>query len=281
MSLPLAGALACWLSVSAMLLAPQLRLPRVRLGRDHPDAAALHDAGWARPLWQWEAARGVIALVSIAIALAAGIPAAPAAAAAAIAPSIAVRVRAAAAQRRSRIATTRLLRVTEATLRASGGIAEALRRAVAGCDDALARAPFEESLRAFDLGAALDEALGAAAVSSRDPRVRLSLETLAIGVSARVSGDRAAVLLGAVADRLAFEERVDEEVRARTSGLRAQVILLAAVVPGIAVYLALTVPSLGATLTTPLGRNVLIPAAAALEIIGIVASRRAVDGVLR
>ena len=149
MSLPLAGALACWLSVSAMLLAPQLRLPRVRLGRDHPDAAALHDAGWARPLWQWEAARGVIALVSIAIALAAGIPAAPAAAAAAIAPSIAVRVRAAAAQRRSRIATTRLLRVTEATLRASGGIAEALRRAVAACDDPLARAPFEESLRAF------------------------------------------------------------------------------------------------------------------------------------
>jgi len=72
MSLPLAGALACWLSVSAMLLAPQLRLPRVRLGRDHPDAAALHDAGWARPLWQWEAARGVIALVSIAIALTAG-----------------------------------------------------------------------------------------------------------------------------------------------------------------------------------------------------------------
>ena len=281
MSLPLAGAVACWLAITAILLSPQLRLPPFRIGRDHPDAAALHDAGWRRPVWHWEAMRGAVVVIGAAFAIVSGLPAAPAAAAAAIAPSIWVRLRADAARRRSRVATTRLLRVTEATLRASGGIGEALRRAVAACDDVLARTPFEDALRAFDLGASLDEGLRIAAGSARDPRVRLSLDTLAIGVSARVSGDRAAVLLGAVADRLAFEERIDEEVRARTGGLRAQVILLAAVVPGIALYLALTVPSLGATLATPLGRNLLIPAAAALEIVGIVASRRVVDGALR
>ena len=84
-----------------------------------------------------------------------------------------------------------------------------------------------------------------------------------------------------MADRLAFEERLDEEVRARTGGLRAQVILLALVVPAIAAYLALTVPSLAATLEQPIGRFVLVPAAALLELAGLIASRRAIDGVRR
>ena len=58
-------------------------------------------------------------------------------------------------------------------------------------------------------------------------------------------------------------------------------LLLAALVPGIAAYLAVTVPSLGVTLSAPLGRTVLVPAAIALELLGIVASRRAVESVLR
>ena len=84
-----------------------------------------------------------------------------------------------------------------------------------------------------------------------------------------------------MADRLAFEERLDEEVRARTGGLRAQVILLALVVPAIAAYIALTVPSLAATLGQPIGRFVLIPAAAVLEVVGVIASRRATVAVRR
>ena len=68
---------------------------------------------------------------------------------------------------------------------------------------------------------------------------------------------------------------------ARTAGLRSQVVLLALVVPAIAGYLAFTVPSLAATLGQPVGRFVLIPAALALEVIGVIASRRAVDGAHR
>ena len=87
--------------------------------------------------------------------------------------------------------------------------------------------------------------------------------------------------MAAVADRLAFHERLDEDVRARTNGLQLQVILLAALVPALTIYLAATVPSLGPTLGSSLGKLVLIPAAVLLEAIGVLASRRVVSGALR
>jgi Flp pilus assembly protein TadB len=102
-----------------------------------------------------------------------------------------------------------------------------------------------------------------------------------MGIASRLPYDRAGILIAAIADRLAFEERLDEEIRARTAGLRSQVVLLALVVPAIAAYLAFTVPSLAATLGQPIGRFVLIPAAMALEVVGVMASARAVDGARR
>jgi Flp pilus assembly protein TadB len=114
-----------------------------------------------------------------------------------------------------------------------------------------------------------------------DTRSRIALETLAMGIASRLPYDRAGILVSAVADRFAFDERLDEEIRARTAGLRSQVVLLALVVPAIAAYLAFTVPSLAATLGQPIGRFVLIPAAMALEVIGVIVSRRAIDGAHR
>jgi len=167
-------------------------------------------------------------------------------------------------------------------LRSGASLPEALRRATEGTEDRLARRPFVDALRAFDLGAPLDRALRTAAHRSKsDARSQLAFETLAIGIESRLPYERAAILVAAVADRLAFEERLDEEVRARTGGLRAQVILLALVVPAIAAYLALTVPSLAATLGQPIGRFVLIPVAAVLEVVGVIASRRATVAVRR
>jgi Flp pilus assembly protein TadB len=277
--IPIAGALAAALAVTCALLVPLADRPIPRV--DHPDARALADAGWRRSLWQWEGIRAAFTLVLVLVLTPALGQPVLAAAVGLIGPSILIRLRADAAARRARIATTRLLRGTEAVLRSGGGLAEALRRGVDASEDPVARKPFAEALRAFDLGAPLDEALRSAASGTRDRRARMALETLAIGVTLRLPGDRAGVLVAAVTDRLAFEERLDEEVRARTSGLRSQVMLLAAVVPGIAAYLAATVPSLGATLSAPIGRTILVPAAIALELIGIVVSRRAVDGVVR
>jgi Flp pilus assembly protein TadB len=171
--------------------------------------------------------------------------------------------------------------MTEAALRSNAAMPEALRRAIAGSDDPLAGRPFAAALRAFDLGAPLDDALRSASAVTSDPRVRVALRTLALGIGSRLPTDRTGALVSAVADRLAFHERLDEEVRARTNGLQLQVILLAALVPVLTLYLAATVPSLAGVLGSTLGRLVLIPAAALLEAIGIVASRRFVSGALR
>jgi len=171
--------------------------------------------------------------------------------------------------------------MTEAALRSNAGVPEALRRAIGGTEDRLAVRPFAAALRAFDLGAPLDDALRRAAGATADPRVRVALDTLALGIASRLPGERAGALVAAVADRLAFHERLEEDVRARTNGLQLQVILLAGLVPALTIYLSYTVPSLGSTLGSSLGKLVLIPAAVLLEAVGILASRRAVNGVLR
>ena len=281
MTLALGGALACALAVTSLLLAPAFRMPVLTMPVAHPDRDALRDAGWTRSLLTWEATRAGATLVALVIAVALSLPAMPTLVAGLIAPSITVRVRAERAVRRARGATTRMLRMTEAALRSNAGVPEALRRAIGGCDDRLAVRPFAAALRAFDLGAPLDEALRGAAGATADPRVRVALDTLALGTASRLPGQRAGGLVAAVADRLAFHERLDEDVRARTNGLQLQVILLAALVPALTIYLAATVPSLGSTLGSSLGKLVLIPAAVLLEAIGVLASRRVVSGALR
>ena len=281
MTLALEGALACALAVTSLALAPAFRAPVLAMPIAHPDRDALRDAGWTRSLLIWEATRAGATLLALVIAVALSLPPIPAMVAGAIAPSMAARMRADRAGRRARGATTRMLRMTEAALRSNAGVPEALRRAIGGTEDRLAVRPFAAALRAFDLGAPLDEALRRAAGATADPRVRVALDTLALGIASRLPGERAGALVAAVADRLAFHERLEEDVRARTNGLQLQVILLAGLVPALTIYLSYTVPSLGSTLGSSLGKLVLIPAAVLLEAIGILASRRAVNGVLR
>lgn len=282
MSTAAAGALAVALSVSCAIFASFAReRPASALAIDHPDLRALDVVNWQRSIWQWEAVRaaciGTCALVWSLTPL----PLFPFLALGALAPSVVLRSRAASVRWRARLATTHVLRATEAALQAGASLPESLRRAAEGTEDRLARRPFIGALRAFDLGAPLDQALRESARAATDPHSRMALETIAMGITWRLPFNRAGVLVAAVADRLSFEERLDEEVRARTGGLRAQVILLAMLVPAIAAYLAFTVPSLAATLEQPIGRFVLIPAALALEVIGVVASRRAIDGARR
>jgi Flp pilus assembly protein TadB len=277
-----AGALAAALAGSCAVLAPFARIESATVQVGHPDRRALDDANWRRPIWHWESLRGSCILAGAMLSLATPLPLILLVAAGALMPSMVIRSRAAAARSRARLATTHLLRATEAALRSGASLPEALRRACgAASENPLARRPFVDALRAFDLGAPLDQALRASADGATDERSRLALETLAMGIASRLPYDRAGILVAAVADRLAFEERLDEEIRARTAGLRSQVLLLALVVPALAAYLAFTVPSLAATLAQPIGRFVLIPAALSLEIVGVIASRRAIAGALR
>lgn len=277
-----AGALAVALSVSCAIFAPFARKHSVSaVGFAHPDVRALDVVNWRRSLWQWEALRAASIGACALLCSVTPLPLIPFLALGAVAPSVVLRSRAATVRWRARLATTHVLRTTEAALRSGASLPESLRRAAEGTDDRLAGRPFIEALRSFDLGAPLDQALRNSARLATDPRSRIALETIAMGITWRLPYDRAGVLVAAVADRLSFEERLDEEVRARTGGLRAQVILLAMLVPAIAAYLAFTVPSLAATFEQPIGRFVLIPAAITLEVIGVVASRRAIDGARR
>jgi Flp pilus assembly protein TadB len=280
MSLAAAGALAAALAVTCALSVPFVGAQRIVLRVAHPDLRALDEAQWARPLWHFEVVRAICVGIGAVLSFLLPVPTIAVLVAGALAPSIFVRARASEFRWRARLATTHLLRSTEAALRSGASLPEALRRAVDATRDRSARRPFAEALRAFDLGAPLDQALQASARAT-DPRSRIALETLAMGIASRLSYDRAGVLVSAVADRLAFEERLDEEIHARTGGLRSQVLLLALVVPAIAAYLSFTVPSLAATLGQPIGRFVLVPAALALEVVGLIASRRAVDGARR
>jgi Flp pilus assembly protein TadB len=273
------GALAVAAAALAAGMIPLVGRPLPRSLR-HPDAAALADAGWRWGIAQWECLRVAVLIAGIAAAYAAaitpvaGLLLAPG-------PSMAIRLRAGAARRHARAGLAEILLTAHAMLRSGVALPEALRRAAAGCEDRLARRPFEVAIERFDLGQALDDALRSAATMSADHRSIATFHTLALGVTERLPIERAAALVEAVAERAMHDERVDADVRARTAGVRLQSYLLAAIVPALALYLVLSMPGLGATLGTPLGRTVLLPAAAVLEAAGILVSRRVVDAVTR
>jgi Flp pilus assembly protein TadB len=272
----LAGAIAAALAVTCLILVP-LGAPRIQgVSITHPERSILRDAGWTRSLVDWECVRALAGICGLAIAGSFG--ALPLGLAAPAVPSVLARM--CAAQRRDERAreTVSLLNMTLAGLRSGSSLTEALRLAI-GSAPASPLGPFAAALRAFDLGEPLDVALRDARTKARDHRVILGLDALSLCVAEQLSGSRCAMLIASAVDRLVFEQQIADDVRARTSGLRVQVVLLAALVPALALYLAFTVPGMAATFTTPLGRFVLLPLAALLELTGIVASRRLVSGV--
>lgn len=175
-------------------------------------------------------------------------------------------------------ASVEVLGATHAAMRSGLPLAPALRLALERAP-VVAADPFRRALRAFELNAPLDGALRDMARQATDPRVALALEALALVAAEQLPATRAAAVIGSVGDRLAFEARLAGEIRARTSGVRAQIVLLALLVPALALYLVVTLPGLGATLTSPLGLFVLIPGACLFEIAGILASRAVIRGI--
>ena len=268
------GAVAIAIAIVALgacPLAPTWHLRRIA----HPDAASLADAGWRWSLVRWEAVRAATVATAIVVLAAAGGPV-PLGLAASVGPSFAARLRAQAAREASRIPATRILVAAQATLRSGAPLAEALRRGLDGCDDRIARQPLESALARFDLGEPLDRTLADAAQAMPVGRAAAALDALSLGVSERLPIERVGALLGAVTDRLLFEERLAAEVQAHAAGARTQMWLLAALVPALALYLAFSMPALATTLGGPVGRTVLVPAALLLEIAGVLLSRRVV-----
>ena len=255
----LVGAMALAVAVGGSILSFAVRPGSTQASAQHPDGCDLLDSGLGWSLLRWEATRaGVVALALIA-ALAFDLPLAMILLTAA-GPSVWIRVRAAVARERARRAMTRVIAGAEAALRSGATLPEALRREASASTEPLARAAVQAAIRAFDLGASLDASLRTAAADLRDRRMALVLETLGLAAEERLASARAADLLAGLADRLAFEERLEDEVRARASGARQQQKLLALLVPAIAV--------------------VLIPGAVVFEVAGVVLASRIVNEAL-
>jgi Flp pilus assembly protein TadB len=271
MSLEFAGAIATALAVTCLVLIP-LGSSRIwESSMTHPERSVLREAGWTRSLLTWECVRAITMIGGLALASAVG--ATPLGLIGAVAPSIVARTRAARRRDERARQTVALLQMTLAGLRSGAGLTEALRLAATSQPE-VEFGPFAAALRAFDLGAPLDVALRDARARTRDHRLLVGFDALSLCVAEQLPVSRCVTLIASTVERLVFEQRITDDVRARTSGLRVQIVLLAALVPGLALYLALTVPGLAETLTAPLGRLVLLPLAATLEVIGIVASRR-------
>lgn len=267
------------MAVLAVGMLPLVGLWTPKLGR-HPDRSALEDAGWRFGIARWECLRAGVVIGGVTLAGAVAMH--PLAGAAlGLAPSVAARIRGQSARDRARASVAQILLSAHAMLRSGIALPEALRRSSAACDDRLARRPFEVAIERFDLGDALDESIRGAVAASTDRRLIATFHTLALGVSERLPIERAASLLEAMAERAVHDQRLDAEISARTAGVRIQSYLLAAIVPALALYLVATMPGLGATLSTTLGRTVLIPVAGVLELAGVVASRRIVRGISR
>jgi Flp pilus assembly protein TadB len=270
-SLESAGAIATALAVTCLVLIP-LGSSRVwDQSMRHPERSVLREAGWTRSLLTWECVR--VAAIICGLTVASAVGATPLGLIGALVPSIVARTLAARRRDERARQTIALLQMTLAGLRSGAGLTEALRLASASGPE-VDFGPFAAALRAFDLGAPLDAALRDARGRTRDHRLIVGLDALSLCVAEQLPASRCVTLIASTIDRLLFEQRIIDDVRARTSGLRLQIVLLAALVPGLALYLALTVPGMAETLATPLGRFVLLPVAAILEVIGILASRR-------
>jgi Flp pilus assembly protein TadB len=276
MSLVLAGAIAAALAVTSMVLVPLGSSHATGFSMAHPERRILREAGWTRPMLVWECLRACAAICGL--VLAGLLDAFPLVVVGLIAPTLVARWLAARTRDERARETLSVLQMTLSGLRSGVSLTEALRLAT-GSGSERGSGPFAAALREFDLGAPLDVALRDARARSRDQRVTLGLDALSLCVAEQLPGARCATLIASVIDRLTFEQQVRNDVRARTSGLRVQVALLAALVPGLALYLAVTVPGMAETFVTPLGRFVLLPLAGFLETAGIVASRRLVSGI--
>lgn len=268
----LAGSLAAATATVAVLLLGAA--PRTWVVPRHPDAAALAIAlpGWS--LTRWELVRAAIVATAVAVLGHFWFVAAPAAV---IAPSAVLRWRVHVVRGRGAAACAAILQATHAGLRSGQPLVAALRAALAPHAE-LTRAPFDEALHAFELNADLGEALDRARGRAADRRIATALDALALAAAEDLPALRASALVASVAERLSFETQLRAEIEARSSGARTQIVILALVVPLFALYLGMTMPGLAATLTSPIGARVLVPAALVLEVAGVVASRAIVAG---
>lgn len=168
-----------------------------------------------------------------------------------------------------------LLQSLLAGLTAGGTYLDAFREARARSTDSWIQQDLDLVIQRFLLDAPLHESL--AEIRSRTATRNLGLvwETLRICTENHLPAQKARQLLLELSRTVQFNVQLSNEVKARSAGQRAQVWLLAVIVPGMFLYLRLMSPDLLSVLDqTVVGRYLLFPAAAVLEVLGIMLSFR-------
>ena len=173
-------------------------------------------------------------------------------------------------QNRSEAEASQLLQVLLATLGAGTTYFEALQAARRGITDQPLADDLADVIRRFLLDIPLEQALLEVRPRIAGRNLGLVWDNLAICVAQKIPAERARALLTDIAATVRYNVQLAGEVRAQTSGQRLQVWVLAVLVPGMYLYLRLVSPYfLEAVDGTWTGRFVILPAAAALEVLGI------------
>ena len=216
-----------------------------------------------------------------AIALGAGVGAAVAlplallgATAGAIAPLGVLRVAVARAQSRADREALVLVRLMGAHLRTGATYLEALRAAAEGVSTTHVREELAWVANRFRLDRSLHSSLAEIAARTSGRHLRLAYRVLARAIEHGVAGHRAVVALEGLEATIAANLRAREDLRAKTRGLRIQIVVVALAIPIIHLYLRGTNPASFTVMDEPLGQFVLLPGAILLEGFGLLLWRR-------
>lgn len=178
-------------------------------------------------------------------------------------------------RRRTEGEAPRMLQVILASLASGSTYLEALQEARARATDRWLRDDLDHVISEFHLGVPLERSIAEVRSATAGRNLALVWDNLAICIANRIPASRAKGLFVELSSTVQFNVQVQQEVRARTSGQRAQIWLLALIVPGLFLYLRVLDGSLFDVLdATTLGRWVLMPVAVFLEVLGIVLSFR-------
>jgi Flp pilus assembly protein TadB len=191
------------------------------------------------------------------------------------APRLHIRLLASGQQRRAESEAGRLLSAISTNLGGGATYYDALLHAREAVRDRHLREDIAHVLAQFNLDRSMADAVRDVRRRTRGRNLALVWDQLAICLSGNGPAARARTLIADLAGTVQFNEQLAREVRARTSGQRAQIWLLAVVVPALYAYLRLMSPELLSVLDdTVAGRYLLLPAGASLEVLGIWLSLR-------
>ena len=169
----------------------------------------------------------------------------------------------------------RLLQSLITGLAAGGTYLDAFREARLRCDDPWLSQDLDLIIQRFLLDAPLQQSIQEVRARTSSRNLGLIWETLAICTANHLPTQKARALLTELSGTVHFNVQIANEVRARSAGQRAQIWLLAVIVPGMFLYLRWVSPDLLTILDdTIVGRFFLFPLAVALEVGGVLLSLR-------